>query len=273
MTIQRFFFCMVLGLFLAGCASIEKERHVSVGKNPEYGSYLLAQDRLNRVRPGMSRGDFLELMQLRRLPAKEWYRSFSGGDGWLVALSRMNKLPDGDLIEEYSFGYHEGRRVVERDLVILRNGKVSSILEMPKPKTRSHLPRALLAEKLSREEENRMIQSYVTKVHLSGEAFVRAEAALEIVRVGMTAGELRYYLGGYFYRLSHGYVYFADGFMWGPEFQSFETPTGNLALMPFGYITDGKEVKRYLIKIVDGVITEIIKTPKKPDGLTEGNSG
>lgn len=135
MMFKRTLYFLLAALLVSGCASIEKERHVSVGITPEYGAYLLARERLNRVRPGMGRGAFFRLMKLRRLPGEEWYRAFSGGDGWLVALSRMNRLPEGELIEEYSFGYHEGRRVVERDLVILRNGKVSSILEMPQPRT------------------------------------------------------------------------------------------------------------------------------------------
>ncbi len=274
MKVKGFLSCLLLALLFSGCTTLEKERHVSVRSNPEYGAYLLARERLNRVRVGMSREAFFRLMQLRRLPGKEWYTAFSGGDGWLVVLSRKNQLPAGDLIEEYSFGYHEGLRVVERELVILRNGKVWELLEMPKPdEDLPSLPRELLNGELTRQEGNRLIRSYFARVHLTREAFARAEEALAKVRPGMTSGELRHHLGGYFYRLRHGYVYFADGFLWGPEFQSIETATGSLVLMPFGYVEDGKEVKRAVVKIVDGVISDIIRNQEKNARLAEEASG
>ena len=272
--------CFVfLGLSLVGCAyragigidAREEGRSPGIGANPEFGAYLLARERMNRVRPGMSRAEFLQAMQLRRLPAEEWYTAFSGGDGWLMGLSRMNRGAEGELIEEYSFGYHKGNRVEERALVVLKNGKVQTLLEFQGPKISEEgevedalprLPRALFSEAISREEENRLIRSYMAEVHLTREAFERAAERMKNVKVGMTGGEVRYYLGGYFYRLRHGYVYFADGFLWGPEFQSVETPTGTLTLMPFGYVEGGREVRKITIRIVDGVVREITRVPE-----------
>ena len=275
MAFPNILFCTLLIIPLSGCGmswwSVDggrrEGRHVSVGKNPEYGAYLLAQERLRRVRPGMSRGAFVRTLGLRRFPGEEWYTTFSGGDGWLTGLSRKNQLRGGagDLIEEYSFGYHEGRFVVERTLVILRNGKVRAVLDMPRPEP-STLKGAppVLREDPTREEENRSIRKFLETTRLTRAAFARAKRAIAKVRAGMTAGELRYHLGGAFYRSTHGYVYFADGFLWGPGFESIVTPTGSLTLMPFGYVEGGKEVQRFLIKIVDGMVTEIIKTPQKP---------
>ncbi len=240
----------------------------SVGKKPEFGPYLLARERLGQIRLGMSRRDFIQRMALRRLPGKEWYKSFSGGDGWLIELSRKNKVGNGDLIEEYSFGYHEGNRLVERNLVILRNGKIRSILDFSR--LENYNPgqmSSLSAVKISREEENQRIKRYIRNVHLTRRAFDRAKKALAKLRVGMTTGELRYRLKGYFYRLRHGYVYFADGFLWGPKFESIQTLTGSLTMMPFGYIQGGKEVQRVLIKIVDGVISEITRSEERPSSV------
>ncbi|MFQ5912096.1 MAG: hypothetical protein ACE5JS_02830, partial [Nitrospinota bacterium] len=184
---------LMLGLFLAGCApygenSLGPEGFISVGSTPEYGAYLLAEERLSRIQPGIDRGEFLRLMQLRRLPSEEWYTTFSGGDGWLIGLSRKNQVGD-DLLEEYSFGYHQGQRVVERNLVILRNGKVASILEVPQPEfspgnREVGLPPALLVEGITRAEENQVIRSYIERTHLTRHAFARAEARLMKVRVG-----------------------------------------------------------------------------------------
>ncbi len=275
MTFPNIFLCVLLILSLSGCGqswwSVEgnprERRHVSVGNNPEYGAYLMAQERLRRVRPGMSRGAFVRALGLRRYPGEEWYTTFSGGDGWLTGLSRKNHLRGGagDLIEEYSFGYHEGRRVVERTLVILKNGKVRAVLDMPRPEPstlRGSPP--VLRKDPTREEENRSIRKHLETTRLTRAAFARAERAIAKVRAGMTAGELRYHLGGAFYQSFYGYVYFADGFLWGPGFESVTTPTGSLTLMPFGYVEGGEEVQRFLIRIVDGMVTEIIETPQKP---------
>ncbi|MFQ5692730.1 MAG: hypothetical protein ACE5IM_06780, partial [Nitrospinota bacterium] len=182
---------LLLGLFLSGCASyvgheLEPRGHISVANNPEYGAYLLAQERLNKIRPGIDRGTFLRKMQLRRLPSEDWYTTFSGGDGWLVGLSRKNQANEGNLFEEYSFGYHEGHRVVERNLVILKNGKVSSVLEHQLPQeptaegglgalTAAKLPRALFTDDLTREEENYLLRNYIKKYHLTRQAFAQAE--------------------------------------------------------------------------------------------------
>lgn len=278
---------LAFGVFLSGCVApdgarrfaLEVEEYTSVGSYPEYGPYLLAQERLARLAPGMSRGTFFRTMQLRRLPGEEWYTTFSGGDGWLVELSRQNQI-GSDLVEEYSFGYREGRRVVERNLVILRNGKIQSILHfptgerpwgekvggqegtMPVPPERPPLPQDLLTEDLSRREENRLLRDYF-KVHfLTPEAFARAKPKLRNLRVGMTAGELRHQMEGILYRLRNGYVYLVEGFLWGPSFVAVQTPTGNLTFMPFGYIKDEKEVQQALVKIVDGIITNIEWKPE-----------
>ncbi len=269
---------LLLGLFLMGCAyraGIGLDAGVdasvpSLGSNPEFGALLLAQERINRVQPGMSRDQFIQTMQLRRLPSEEWYEAFSGGDGWLQDLSRINRVGGGELIEEYSFGYHEGSRVEERALVVLKDGKVEAVLEfqrteipregvLPLPR----LPSALFSDDITRDEENRLIRDYMAEVHHTREAFDRGNERLKNVRVGMTGGELRHHLSGYFHRFPHGNVYFADGFLWGTEFQSFETPTGTLTLMPFGYIEEGKTVRRVMIRIVDGVIREIDRIPQE----------
>ncbi|MFQ5916085.1 MAG: hypothetical protein ACE5JS_23165, partial [Nitrospinota bacterium] len=63
-----------------------------------------------------------------------------------------------------------------------------------------------------------------------------------------------------------GYVYFAEGFLWGPKFRSVESAKGSLTLMPFGYVEGGKEVQRIVVKIVDGVIAEITRTEDNPTG-------
>lgn len=265
-------FVLVVGLAVSGCAGYSERvtlappdgaEQISVGRDTEYGAYLLARERLNLLQPGMSRGTFLRVMQLRRLPSEGWYTAFSGGDGWLVELSRKNQVGE-DLVEEYSFGYREGRRVVERSLVVLRNGRVASVHEFPSSLD-AFPPHAVseIAEAASRQEENRLIQTWIRKTHLTRAAFARAHGVLKRARAGMTAGELRALLGGYFYRFRHGYVYFSDGFLWGPQFQTVETPSGGLALMPFGYFDGAKDVPRVFIKITDGVITEIIENPRE----------
>jgi hypothetical protein len=283
MKILRRLSFVFLGLSLLGCAyragigidAREDGRSPGIKANPEFGAYLLARDRINRVRPGMGRAEFLRALQLRRLPSEEWYETFSGGDGWLMGLSRMNRSPEGEVIEEYSFGFHRGDRVEERALVLLKNGKVQTVLEFQGPKVPEEgeeepapprLPRALFSDSISRQEENRLIRAYMEEVHLTREAFDRTAERLKNVKVGMTGGEVRYYLGGYFYRFRHGYVYFADGFLWGPEFQSVETPTGTLTLMPFGYVEAGREVRRITIRIVDGVVREITQLPEPQEG-------
>ncbi len=269
---------LLLGLFLMGCAyragiGIDPGgggRPPGLKPNPEFGAFLLARERINRLQPGMSRNKLIQTMQLRPLPSEEWYTAFSGGDGWLQDLSRINRVGEGELIEEYSFGYHEGSRVEEQALVVLKNGKIEVVLEfqraeipregaLPPPS----LPSALFSDDISRGDENHLIRGYIAEVHLTPEAFERANERLKNVRVGMTGGELRYHLGGYFHRFPHGNVYFADGFLWGTEFQSFETPTGTATLMPFGYIEDGKAMRRVMIRIVDGVIREIDRVPQQ----------
>lgn len=280
MKILRRLSFVFIGLSLLGCAyragigidAREDIRSPGIKANPEFGAYLLARERIIQVRPGMGRAEFFRAMQLRRLPGEEWYETFSGGDGWLMGLSRMNRSPEGEVIEEYSFGFHQGERVEERALVVLKNGKVQRVLEFRGPKVPNEgnaaeelpprPPSALFSDAISREEENRLVRAYMGEVHLTREAFDRAEERLKNVKVGMTGGEVRYYLGGYFYRFRHGYVYFADGFLWGPEFQSVETPTGTLTLMPFGYVEGGREVKRITIRIVDGVVREITRAPE-----------
>lgn len=292
-------------LAIAGCASSPigavPTRHIgeniSVGANPEYGAYLLAKERLNQLYLGMSRGQFLKTMQLRRLPSEEWSSAFSGGDGWLVELSRKNEVRR-TLVEEYSFGYHDGRRVVERELVVLKDGKIHSILYFPPTavgssaepagspgqpaahaETRQPVPGAhdclqsarpeellwtlpepparLLREKLTRFQENLLLRDYFRNALLTPRAYLEAEPSLKKLEVGMASGELRCHLAGSFYRLNNGYVYLAKGFLWGKQFASLQTSTGNLTTMPFGYIEAGEEVTKVMVTLVDGVITKI----------------
>jgi len=281
MMMKRGFFTFLLaGLILSGCAHYKEHanmippdaaENLSVGNNPEYGAYLLARERLNQVKLGMTRNEFIETLQLRRVPSEDWYKTFSGGDGWLVELSRMNRVA-GEIIEEYSFGYHDHRRVVERDVVVLKNGKVVFIRNFPP--AREAAPNQLdfeIAGTKSRQDENQLIQSFVKKNHASQAAFKRAMPGLKRIRVGMTAGEMRSYLGGYFYRFRNGYVYFADSFLWGPSFQAIETSTGSLTVMPFGYIKDGKEVQRFTVKLLDGVVTEVREMAEQNNKMSPTN--
>jgi hypothetical protein len=278
---RGFFIFLSAGLILSGCGRYKEHANmvppdgaekISISSNPEYGAYLLARERLNQVKLGMTRKEFIDTLQLRRVPSEDWYKTFSGGDGWLVELSRMNRVA-GEVIEEYSFGYHENRRVVERDVVSLKNGKVVFIRNFPP--AREAFPNQLdfeIAGTKSRQDENQLIRKFVRKKHASPTAFNRAMPGLKRIRVGMTAGEMRSLLGGYFYRFRNGYVYFADGFLWGPNFQAIETSTGSLTVMPFGYVKEGKEVQRFAVKLLDGVVTEVREIAEKAKVMPEKKS-
>ncbi|MFQ5895094.1 MAG: hypothetical protein ACE5JJ_04660 [Nitrospinota bacterium] len=219
-------------------------------------AFLLALRRLKQVQKGMRRKDFLQVMKLKPLPTSDWYANFSVTEGWLPELSRTNRLPDGKLVEEYSFGYLEGVRVVERFAVILVDGRVSRVVRFKEEqRVLPPLPEELEAKNLDRATENRLLQDYLARHIWTRKAYESIAPRLAQLKPGMTSAEMRAYLGGQFLRLANGLVYVQPGFLWGEGFR-YEKGNGR-AIIPMGYREGGQTHLRMIIRTEHGVIAEV----------------
>ncbi|MEE9275704.1 MAG: hypothetical protein V3V62_10390 [bacterium] len=263
-----------MAVLLAGCASpgpsAKKEKAgleeegliltdwVPLGLTSE--AFAAANKRLRKeVHVGMPRREFLRKMELNPIPGTEWTGRMTSGEGWFSELSRKN-MHRGLEMEEFPFGYYQGKRLKERFAVILRNRVVARIVRSPWSESRRppSPPDALLSSPLPVKEENRLIGEFYRKRLQSRAAYERILPHLKRIRPGWTSADLRLALGGSLYRLSNGLVLFQEGLLWDHGFKERRKGASSTVLLPFGFRgRDGKVNIRVIVQAEDGLVTAV----------------
>lgn len=225
-------------------------------------AFSAAEVRLQEgVRIGMLRGEFLERMKLTPLPGVKWADQMTSGEGWFSSLSRRNKY-GSHYLEEYSFGYFEGRRMKERFAVIVQNGVVQRIALSPKAldHSRSAPSPDLLKTRDSLERETQKIKEFYRKNLQSRASFERILPRLKRIRPGWTSSEVRLALGGSLYRMANGLVYFQEGLLWGDGFAAGQEGSTSEVILPFGFrdSSSGKAFVQVIVRADGGIVTAVL---------------
>jgi hypothetical protein len=212
------------------------------------------------VHVGMLRGEFLERMKLTPLPGVQWADQMTSGEGWFSGLSRRNKYGNHEL-EEYSFGYFEGRRLKERFAVIVQDGVVGRLAHSPKALDRSFPAPSpsLLKNRETLEGETQKIKEFYRNNLQSRKSFERILPRLKRIRPGWTSAEVRLALGGSLYRMPNGLIYLQEGLLWDDGFAATNEGLSSVVILPFGYRDpSGKAVVQVVVRAEGGIVTAVL---------------
>ncbi len=236
----------------------ESEAWVPLGLSKE--SYMVAERRLSsKVRVGISRKEFLDVMKLNPVLGGEWSNRITAGEGWFSELSKKNKY--GLLeVEEFVFGYYKEHRLDERFAVILRNGEVTRILRSSRSGKYGYPapPSKIFSRSTGVEEETRLLESFYEKKLQSREDYEKIVPQLKRIRAGWTSAELRIALGGSLYRLPNGLVYLQKALLWNNGFLKKGNGSNSVVILPFGYRDEnGKVHKKVIVRAEGGLVTAV----------------
>ena len=214
----------------------------------------------NGVHVGMLRGEFLEKMKLTPLPGVQWADQMTSGEGWFSGLSRRNKYGNHEL-EEYSFGYFEGRRLKERFAIIVQDNVVRRIAHSPKALDHSHSAPSpsLLKTRDTLESETKKIKEFYRNNLQSRKSFERILPRLKRIRPGWTSAEVRLALGGSLYRMTNGLIYFQEGLLWDDGFAASDEGLSSVVILPFGYRdASGKANVQVVVRAERGIVIAVL---------------
>ena len=184
----------------------------------------------------------------------------TSGEGWYSGLSRRNKYGNHEL-EEYSFGYFEGRRLKERFAIIVQDSVVQRIALSPRALDHSHSAPSpsLLNTRDTLESETKRVKEFYRNNLQSRESFEGILPRLKRIRPGWKSAEVRLALGGSLYRMANGLVYFQEGLFGDNGFAASDEGLSSVVILPFGYRdASGKANLQVVVRAERGIVTAVL---------------
>jgi hypothetical protein len=235
---------LCLFLLISGCAPISFNQALDadqlVQSNWSRNAYLKAEARLSVLKEGIDFDAFTHVINLQAVLKGDKVVDVTA-EGLLV---RENKEYKNGKSVDWVFGYVERGLAVEKYVVEIKNEKVIHITD---------LKAADLGPVDMRSTSVKSFDYFTSK-----EGYAEAKKNLQTIATGMGMREVLKKMKGFYIPTGREFYFYAPGYL--RDLYKVERTDGDcVEYFHFGYLDGKKVTEGFIMKFVNGVLTEIVK--------------